>query len=421
MESFDAEPEGWLPTISNSMRYGVVDGELEFGVDAPNSLGWTTLPTVVPDYYVEVDTRFTGDVQEAEWGFLYRVQDNSNFFFYAINNLGMASVWRFEEGEWNLLLPWAAYSFLESGEGAVNRLGLLARGDSYAFYANGFLLGQMTDDTFAGGGLALTVGTFADREVTVYFDELALWELEPVEAAAPITPTPLPTVAPEAEDEPEGDDSSDDSTLVPSDLTVEGMQALVDSFYANAPAIFDDFRRDDGLWSLEDTDAGQTYFARRSYHVELDEAEIYLFGTFQGLSEEDEADGYFAEVTVSFADPQSDGSGGFVFKRVDNSNFYYLTIDVLGRYQLWARRGGDWTELVSATTAAAWDPDSDENQLGVVANSGVIGIVVNGTVEATLVDPGMPAGGIGLMAQSGRNSLPHTVIFDDFRLWHIRQ
>lgn len=428
-EPFDAEPEGWIPQLGADMRYGVVDGALEFGIDSANSLGWTVLPHTSPDYYMEVDTVFSGLVSEAEYGILFRVIDAENFYFFAINNLGMYSVWQLVDNEWNQMSMWAEANALESGEGAANRLGVLAQGDLYQVYANDILLVELVNPSFVGGGLALAVGTFADPEVTITFDNVRVWDLEPQAApspeSTPVAPEePTPTAQPEPEatatPEPEATPAPEPEAGDEGAPDVAAVQSWVDALLERTPDITDDFRRDTEQWSVEDGEYGQIFFARRAYHVTVTSTNSYLYGNYYGFPLDVGPGDFYGEITMTFADPESDGKAGWVIREKDNTDFYFLYISATGAYEIYMRQDSAWTPLQYTTQSAAWDAESDSNRVGIYARGPLLALVVNGQVETVLSDANLTEGNIGVGAQSGADA-PHEVIFDDFELWLIEE
>ena len=57
------------------------------------------------------------------------------------------------------------------------RLGVLAEGPAITLLANGEVLTQVQDDSFAEGGIALVSGTFEADSYESFFDNLELWAL----------------------------------------------------------------------------------------------------------------------------------------------------------------------------------------------------------------------------------------------------
>jgi hypothetical protein len=82
------------------------------------------------------------------------------------------------DGDWTNLIEWTASDELNSGEGALNRLGVFAEGDQITLLANGAPLQTLADDTHSSGGVGLTVGTFDNPGSEISFDNFSLWDLQ---------------------------------------------------------------------------------------------------------------------------------------------------------------------------------------------------------------------------------------------------
>ena len=140
-------------------------------------LSWAANPTEVTDFQVEVEVALADTSIPGEVGVVFRMQDESNFYFAAIDNTGRYSLWKKENGDWQALRPWAKSDLLLPGDGAQNILGVLAEGNQIALLINQQVVTTVEDDGFASGTLALAAGTFDEPGVAVSFDNLALWNL----------------------------------------------------------------------------------------------------------------------------------------------------------------------------------------------------------------------------------------------------
>jgi uncharacterized protein YraI len=101
---------------------------------------------------------------------------------------------------------------IQTGEGAANRIGVLASGDVYDLYANGVYLERVQDASFTGEGkIGFFVRPATSNGFTTTFDDLKLWEQL-------------------AEGQPQGESVSSDDQV-----TVEAPPAGAPTVTANTP------------------------------------------------------------------------------------------------------------------------------------------------------------------------------------------
>jgi len=155
----------------------VTRGSLTIAVQEAQWLAWADNPAEVADFQLELDVTLFDAATEGEAGLVFRMVDDNNFYFMAIDNTGRYSLWKKEAGEWLVLSPWARSDLLATEDGAENRIGVLAEGSQLAVLVNGQVAATVADDSFAAGSLALAVGTFATPGVSASFDRLSLWTL----------------------------------------------------------------------------------------------------------------------------------------------------------------------------------------------------------------------------------------------------
>jgi hypothetical protein len=75
------------------------------------------------------------------------------------------------------LVEWTESPSIMAGPNQVNRMGIRAEGDQFSLYANGNLLGQVSDSSYAEGGFGMVIGADTTEEFTALAGEAAYWEL----------------------------------------------------------------------------------------------------------------------------------------------------------------------------------------------------------------------------------------------------
>lgn len=112
-------------------------------------------------------------------GILFRLQDKDNFYLYGINGLQQFIAGTLDSGKWE---PFdVGETFKDIGNSkqiklgeATNTIMIVAMGSKLSFYANDFLLTEITDNTFSSGDIALMAYANAGMG-WVFFDNAKLW------------------------------------------------------------------------------------------------------------------------------------------------------------------------------------------------------------------------------------------------------
>lgn len=173
-----ARDEGtWSLGDDSAAEIAIKRGNLAIDVAEKQWLAWAANEMQVGDLQMEVDVSLADDKTPAEAGVMFRMQDENNFYFVAIDNTGRYSLWKKQDGEWLAVSPWAMSDLLETGAGARNRIGVLADGARLAVLVNGQAVAAVEDNSFGSGTVALAVGTFAQPGAGATFDNLELWDL----------------------------------------------------------------------------------------------------------------------------------------------------------------------------------------------------------------------------------------------------
>ena len=83
-------------------------------------------------------TTITGmDPEDAKAGLLFWYVDANNFYVLEFAPNGKASVWRRQRGKWLEQVEWQDVEGANSGDGAVNELRVVTKGDQAVLYING--------------------------------------------------------------------------------------------------------------------------------------------------------------------------------------------------------------------------------------------------------------------------------------------
>ncbi len=402
-EEFRRDTGVWSQDSDENVTFEIAGREFTVLVNAANWIGWSVNNEIsAGDLLVEADATLVSGPANSEYGLLFHYQDNQNFYFFAISpGDGSYSLWEEVDGEWSPITPWTTTDAVDTSDGAINRLSILAEGSQITGLVNEQAVLQVIDDTFAGGGLAVAVGTFDVPGAEVVFDNVDVWVLSPA-------PEPVETLEPVATPEP---------IETPTEEPVLSVAERLAEIRSVPATMTSEFRRDDGAWQM-DTDENVTHFyARRAFHILLDRADWVSWSLHTELSPAD----FLAEVDVARVAGPLDGEYGLIFRSLNDDNFYFYAINSNGHYSLWKQVDGAWVNLIDWTESDALNSGADTlNRLGVLAEGDQITLIANSVGLQQVTDSSFSEGQIGVAAGTFAES-GLEITFDNFALWDLNQ
>ena len=140
-------------------------------------MAWTSHSEELRDFALQASATWAGGNVDNAYGILARLQDNENFYEFAIDGEGYFMIGKYVDDVWSFASTWQESAALNHGDDSSNILGVICRQDELRFYANGELLASVTDDSFAEGGIALFAETFEEGDVDVSFDDVSVWSM----------------------------------------------------------------------------------------------------------------------------------------------------------------------------------------------------------------------------------------------------
>lgn len=175
-DSFDTRSNRWEQFEDEVVSAHYVPGRFRIDVKTPGETVWS-VPDVelrAGDALFEAEATLLAGPPDVRYGLVFRYQGAFDFYLFTVSGDGAAAFDRLQGGEWRALRDAAASSAVAVGQGATNRLGVLAAGDWFTFYVNGEEVAQATDGAFASGGVALLVATGAEGGAEVAFDNVSV-------------------------------------------------------------------------------------------------------------------------------------------------------------------------------------------------------------------------------------------------------
>jgi hypothetical protein len=141
---------------------------------------------LIQNFYLETLVEFTDACPDnARAGLYYRSPENNQGYLFGISCDGRytASNWDGDMDTGARLVPYTVHDEIETGPGAINRIGVAVVGDLHIYYINGEEVARIEDDTFMEEGRFgfYVRGGIEGTEplpLFVLFDDLAYWEFD---------------------------------------------------------------------------------------------------------------------------------------------------------------------------------------------------------------------------------------------------
>jgi hypothetical protein len=174
-EDFSKANKNFYQYEDDQTRFLYETGNLSLIAKNPNGwMGWSLSYPKPKDFYLEATFKVGTCSGLDQYGLVYRAPDFNNGYFFGFSCDGQFSLRIYNQKGY--LIPWTPNPAILSGSDQVNRLGILAQGDRYAFYANGKLLQETKETTFLDAGVfGAFIASANTTNFTVLMDEIAFW------------------------------------------------------------------------------------------------------------------------------------------------------------------------------------------------------------------------------------------------------
>jgi hypothetical protein len=373
-DNFSDPTSGWAEFSGSQSEQTYQNGKFVITVHDVDYIAWSFASQNYADFVVEATAAKTSGPNDGVYGLLFRFVDNQNYYAFVVNATGSYLVAVRINNAWTNLIPLTKNSAIKTGS-AVNKLAVVAQGDSFSFYANGVLLNQVTDTTFTNGDIAIMAGTNATGELVVSFSGVNVWEVSG--GASP--------------------------TIEASGNILKGAKLYSETF-ADPSTGWD-------TWSTSNSVIG---YENGKYAIEVLNTDQLSWGNaFQSF------DDFVIEVDTSKVAGPDDGGFGIVLRYVDMDNFYYFVVTADGQYRFSYYLNNSRTDIIDWTASDAINKGNALNKLGVACKGNHFILSINGTVVEDFTDDTFTSGDIGLLATSN-TAAGVKVTFDNLNVWAVK-
>ena len=146
--------------------------------------GWR-MPSITPEqnFYVEM-TAYAGPCSGRDsYGIIFRVpnfREPTQGYIFEVSCDGFYKFWMWDglsgpEGTPRLLLGWKASETIRPGPDQPNRLGVMAVGNRFYLYINGYRVGEYSDVSFTTGSFGIVINPDQTTNFSVRIDDMSYW------------------------------------------------------------------------------------------------------------------------------------------------------------------------------------------------------------------------------------------------------
>ena len=147
---------------------------------ANNYEAWTLSWGDLKNFYIEITGEFGSECGGRDrFGMIFRAPDTSEGYLVSVTCEGSARLTMYEsdDDEYTVLKTYTTSEHINSGPGAVNRLGVRAKNSTLTVFINGNEVLEKNDSTFGKGRWGVLVAATNTPGFTAYLDKVAYWKL----------------------------------------------------------------------------------------------------------------------------------------------------------------------------------------------------------------------------------------------------
>jgi hypothetical protein len=178
-DNFD-NPAYWLVFDSADSNLVLQDSQLRYTNKIANNFTlWRASWPTIQDYYLDVVAEVPGDCSgKDEWGFLFRTPEATKGHLFTVTCDGFYRLRLWDGTDMDVLVARAESEHINTGSGAVNRIGVKAVDEEIRLYVNGHLLATVISNVYDQvGPYGVTTNSVNTANLTVHFSELRYWDL----------------------------------------------------------------------------------------------------------------------------------------------------------------------------------------------------------------------------------------------------
>ncbi|MCF6213735.1 MAG: caspase family protein [Flavobacteriaceae bacterium] len=159
-DKFNSNLNDWAVADNENATLSVKNGYYNFK-HKRDKLGWTSSKTIKinesKDFEIEADIKKVAGIQNNGFGIIWGRKDSDNEFQFFISGDGSYYIKYYEDNELNVIKKWTVSSYINTGNGATNKLKIRKIGNQYKYYINDNFVTQGDAVSFFGDRIGFII------------------------------------------------------------------------------------------------------------------------------------------------------------------------------------------------------------------------------------------------------------------------
>jgi hypothetical protein len=175
-----SSPEHWLLSATDAGAIALGMNELTIAIGAEHTYMFSVRNEwILTDFYLEITASPSMCRDLDEYGLLFRVSANMDFYRFSLSCNGQVRLDRIFRGQAASPQPWMMSGAVPPGAPSTSQLGVWAVGDELRFFVNDHYQFTVHDPMLISGGVGVFARSTDDWPVTVNFSDLAVYSVQP--------------------------------------------------------------------------------------------------------------------------------------------------------------------------------------------------------------------------------------------------
>lgn len=158
-----------------SVSWEIEKGKYIWNAMAKQAFIYWTYPSVTPttDFNLSVDARELNGPQNGQYGLVFRLLDENNYYLFLIDQFKNYSFELYNEGEWfTITYGTISPAILHDEE---NRIVVIGEGPNFRFYINNMFISEESDHMLTSGKCGIAIGLTTPQDQAVFeFDNFEI-------------------------------------------------------------------------------------------------------------------------------------------------------------------------------------------------------------------------------------------------------
>jgi hypothetical protein len=170
--------EGWIVSRTSRGEISIAGSEINIVINQPNSYlyAYREKPDL-ENYYVQIQSKPSLCSGRDEYGLLFRLTNDQNFYRYSLSCRGEVRLEKISAGGVTTLQPWTRSASVPDGAPSISNLEVLAQEQEMSFFINGDLQFKAVDEELKIGSFGVFGKSTGDSAYTVSFSDLVVRSL----------------------------------------------------------------------------------------------------------------------------------------------------------------------------------------------------------------------------------------------------